>query len=436
LLFVLTVSTSISQAQERIAPPPPDPIPSGPPAAGPSGPGGIVIPNRAPTTVLPPPSGDPGLFPPYPPPGPYGPPYPPRYVFAADPENPRFWFNVDAIIWWSKNQPVPANLVTTGPAASGSNPGGLGVAGTTSLTSPLDFGAQGGIQFGMGGWFTPEHKFGMDGSLFFLSSRGTGWGVNDPSGNGSFVINTPVDGAPFSTLISAPGIDTGNVFIDASTRFWGGDINLLYNLFRNDGWSLNLLGGFRGAELRENLNITANSTLFVTTTYTDNLGNVLATADPGSSVTVFDSFETRNQFYGGQVGAQLQYTCGRWAFDGAFKLALGNTHETININGGTAVFPTTGNPVFLSGGNFATIQSGHYSANKFAVMPTLQLNVGYQFTPWMRGTIGYNFMYLSNVVRPGNQIDNTFNGTTHPGVPFSQSGFWTQGINIGLHFIF
>jgi hypothetical protein len=54
----------------------------------------------------------------------------------------------------------------------------------------------------------------------------------------------------------------------------------------------------------------------------------------------------------------------------------------------------------------------------------------------MRGTIGYNFMYLSHVVRPGNQIDNTFDGVSHPGVPFSQSGFWTQGINIGLHFIF
>ena len=47
----------------------------------------------------------------------------------------------------------------------------------------------------------------------------------------------------------------------------------------------------------------------------------------------------------------------------------------------------------------------------------MQLSVGYQFTPWVRGLIGYNFLYLSSVVRPGTQIDNTYDGVVHPLVP-------------------
>ncbi len=440
-LFGMILSAGIVHSQERIAMPAPDPVQPGQPLTMPAAP----LTDAQPSNVLPGPAvtgpeypGPDGLapYPPYPPPGVYGPGRYPRPAIFVDPENPSFWVGVDALIWWSRSQPLPAYLVTTGPASSGSDAGGLGVPGTTSLTSPLNYGAQGGAQLYIGGWFTPSHRFGMDGSLFFLGSRVSGWTVSDRSGTGSLVINEPVAGAPFITQVSAPGVQTGNVTVDSVTRFGGGDLNLLYNAFRGNGWSLNLLGGFRGLELNESLNITANSSLFVTTNYTDNFGNVLASATPGSIVTVVDQFTTRNQFYGGQVGAQLRYSGDRWDFDAVGKFAIGNTHETVIVDGSTGVFPVNGNPVYLSGGNYATLQMGRCTANHFAVAPTLQLKLGYQFTPFLRGTIGYNFMYLSSVVRPGNQIDNIYDGNSRPTVPFANSGFWTQGINLGLHFSF
>jgi hypothetical protein len=92
--------------------------------------------------------------------------------------------------------------------------------------------------------------------------------------------------------------------------------------------------------------------------------------------------------------------------------------------------------VTLAGGNYATLQTGSYGTNKFAVSPALQCNVGYQFTPCIRATIGYNFMFLSNVVRPGNQIDNTYDGIVHPLVPMVNTSYWTQGINLGLRVTF
>jgi hypothetical protein len=172
----------------------------------------------------------------------------------------------------------------------------------------------------------------------------------------------------------------------------------------------------------------------VPTTFTDNMGNVLAFAPPGSNIFVGDLFKTNNQFYGGQIGAQFLHPMGRWFVSGVGKLAIGGTHEVITINGVTNVSPVGGAPVTLSGGNFATIQSGRYAFDRFAFAPEFGLNLGYQFTPWMRGVVGYSFLYLSSVARPGNQIDNTYDGVVHPIVPLASSSFWAQGLNLGLHF--
>jgi hypothetical protein len=350
--------------------------------------------------------------------------------------NPTFWIGVEGLLWWTKNQPLSVPLITTGPASQGANAGNLGVPGTVSLNGPLDFPSEGGVRVGLGGWFDAGHTFGLEGSLFFLGQKGASFGALDRSGTGSFVINEPVSGAPFNTQVSAPGVETGNVIVDATSRFGGGDVNFLFNLYRCRGWTVNLLAGYRYLELDEGLTITANSNLFTATTFTDNLGNTLATAPPGSSVQVIDHFGTRNQFNGGQIGAQVQYLWGRWFVAGSAKLAIGATHEEVSVNGFTNVFPVNGDSVPVGGGNFANLQNGRYAVDRFALAPEGQLNVGYQFTPCLRGAVGYNFIYLSNVVRPGNQIDNTFDGVTHPTVPLTSSSYWAQGLTLSLQFRF
>jgi hypothetical protein len=378
------------------------------------------------------------------PPGMYGPPYgmppggyapmafPAAPVVPRDPANPMIWGGVEAILWWTKNQPVPIPLLTTGPAAQGAAAGNLGVPGTVSLNQPLHYGATGGVRFFAGGWFDAAHTFGMDGSAFFLGRQTAGFGVFDRTNTGAFVINEPVTGVPFSTQVSAPGFDTGGATVTARSRFMGGDVNFLYNLYRWDGWTINLLGGYRYLELDESLSIAANSLMFVSTTYTDSAGNVLVTAPAGSTIMVTDRFATRNYFNGGQLGASVQYALNRWFFTGTLKVAMGVTHEMVTIDGNTTVYPVGGNPVPLIGGNFATLQIGRYAQNRFAVAPDLQLNVGYQVTPLIRATVGYQFMYLSSVLRPGNQIDNTYDGVVHPTVPLTSSGFWAQGLNFGV----
>jgi hypothetical protein len=367
----------------------------------------------------------------------YAPPYPPPPLVLRDPVgDPTFWIGIDALAWWTKGQPLSVPVITTGPASQGASAGNLGAPGTVSLNGRLDYGAEAGVRLGMGGWFNAGHTFGLEGSLFFLGQQSASFGALDRSGTGSFVINEPVVGAPFNTQVSAPGVETGSVTVDSTSRFAGGDANFLFNLYRCRGWTVNFLAGYRYLELDETLNITANSNLFTTTTYTDNMGNVLVTAPPGSSVQVIDHFGTRNQFNGGQVGAQAQYLWGRWSVAGAAKLAIGATHEEVTVNGFTNVFPVNGPMVPVGGGNFANLQSGRYTVDRFALAPEGQVSVGYQFTPCLRGAVGYNFIYLSNVVRPGKQIDNTYDGVTHPTVPLTSSSYWANGVTLSLQFRF
>jgi hypothetical protein len=308
--------------------------------------------------------------------------------------------------------------------------------GTTSLDGSLNYGVSGGFRLFAGGWFNCDHTIGMDGSAFILGQTSTGFNVVDPSGVGALVINEPVSGAPFITQVSAPGAESGGVLVSTRSRFGGADVNVLGNVYRGHGWTINLLGGYRFLELDESLTIAANSNLFTLTTYTDNFGNTLVTAPPGSTVTVIDQFSTRNYFNGGQVGFQWEYLRGLWSLGGTAKLGIGDTHEVVSIGGNTTVVPVNSPAVPLIGGNYASLQIGRYATDRFALAPEVQLTAGYQVLPCLRAQLGYDFLYLSSVARPGNQIDNTYDGVTHPLVPMASSSFWAQGLTVSLLFRF
>jgi hypothetical protein len=83
------------------------------------------------------------------------------------------------------------------------------------------------------------------------------------------------------------------------------------------------------------------------------------------------------------------------------------------------------------------------------VIPETRLQFGYDVTSRVRARVGYNFLYVSDVLRPGNQIDRVVNvnqnglvgtGTVQtPAVPaplLQHSDFWAQGVTFGLEFRF
>src|SRR5262249_10097273 len=131
--------------------------------------------------------------------------------------------------------------------------------------------------------------------------------------------------------------------------------------------------------------------------------------------------------------------------------ALGTTHEEVDIHGSTVITPAGGVPVATAAGVLALpTNSGHFSRDRFSVVPELGINVGYQVTDYLRVFVGYDFLYWSNVVRPGDVIDRTVNppqipsvqgvgtltGPARPAVLLKDTEFWAQGISFGLEFHF
>ncbi len=75
------------------------------------------------------------------------------------------------------------------------------------------------------------------------------------------------------------------------------------------------------------------------------------------------------------------------------------------------------------------------------------MTVGCQITNNIRATVGYSLLWMSDVVRPGDQIDRTVNPnllppallSTSPNRPIfilRDSDIWMQGVRVGLDFRF
>ena len=248
-----------------------------------------------------------------------------------------------------------------------------------------------------------------------------------------FNVN-PIAGPPLqdSELVAFPGLLAGNVGVNLSSSLWGAETNLRTNLWRGSFYKVDLLGGFRYLSLDEDLRINEDLTVVA--------------VSPPVGIAVSDRFQTQNHFYGGQVGFDTELFFGRWSLDLLTKVAMGTVAETTNISGFTTTATTTGSTTLPGGLLALPTNIGHHERDRFAVMPELGVKFGYDITDWMRLTVGYNLLLLSNSVRPGQQIDTHVNPTFLPGSPVAVSGpalpvypghdtvFSAQGVTMGLEF--
>jgi hypothetical protein len=202
---------------------------------------------------------------------------------------------------------------------------------------------------------------------------------------------------------------------------------------------LDLLGGFRYLDLSEDYGFQINLT------------GVPSGLVPAFNGVYADQFSTRNQFYGGNIGARGEARWNSWFLAGSAQVALGDVHERLSI-GGTSSQSGGGagfvNAVFPGQGVFAQqTNSGVFLRDRFAVLPEGSLNLGYEFNTHLRVSVGCTFLYISDVVRPGAQVSPVVNTTN---VPFfgnlpgplvgpsqplptgHSSDFSAQGLTIGI----
>ncbi len=381
----------------------------------------------------------------------------PASVFAP---TPRVYGGAEYLLWWVKGAPLPVPLVTTGTVRF--DPGTLGFADTVILYGAPSPSAPGGndtqnfpgfngTRLTLGYWLDDAQTYAIEGRGFLLQTRSAGYEARSDA-NGSPSINIPFANTITSSPIGAPnlvevpgeigfpasqaGILTGGVTISNSLRFWGADATGVMNLYRAPSWEFSALGGFRYLDLAETFNLLYEST-GVTGAYT------------GSYGAAFDVFQTRNQFYGASLGLRGSYLHGPFTLEMSGRVSLGVNHQLVNIYGGYQAINFVAPGVVSAGpeGFFAQpANSGRYTSNEFAMVPEVQVKLGYDLTPAIRLSVGYNFLYESSVVRPGDQINRnlpkgqTFHQATdvddpvHPSPLFNRTDFYAHGLTVGLSY--
>ncbi len=354
----------------------------------------------------------------------------------------RIWVRGEFLLWFIKSANFPP-LVTTGPYTDPA-PGALNSANTKLLYGQdgMDYQDRTGGRFTFGTWLDNEQFWGIEAGYFFLSGRAIGVGISSP---GNPVLATPFfnvsSGAADANLITFPGIASGQVVVNAPSSLQGAELNLSGRLWEAQNFRWQGLLGFRYLNLNEGLSINSISQVQLAPQFQG-----MGIPYDGNTISVSDSFQTRNNFYGGQLGTQMELDWKRFTLNLTGKVALGASNEIVTINGATNI--NTQPAIAQNGGFFAVASnSGRFTNNAFAVVPEIGVTLKFRLTERLQIFAGYSFLYWSRVARPGDQIDTSVNpnlvptsstygmgGPNRAAFSLHQTDFYAQGANFGLEF--
>jgi len=354
------------------------------------------------------------------------------------------WLDVDYRLFFMDGFDVP-NLLTSSPAGTPRSDVanvfddifGNSVIGEDSVS---------GLNVGFGHWLDDCGRRAITADFFaFNDGRSSSVFPSDPTGIVSrpFFNSDPSVNALDAELVNFPGVVDGTIAFNTETSVYSGSAGLLQKVCccvdqctcrsrRTD-----MFLGYRVFSFDETLEIEENLSP---------TGGFIAA---GTTIDVLDRFETENIFHGVELGLDTKWQRRRWTFGLGGRVALGNVRQTVRINGTTTTsVPGGGAPFVQPYGILASSSnSGVYQRDEFAVFTTANIELGYQVSRCMRLKLGYSFMHLNNVVRPGDQIDFNVNGTQfdpfvpdagpdEPAFAFKDNDMILHGLSAGFEFTF
>jgi hypothetical protein len=359
---------------------------------------------------------------------------------------PRMNLYGEVLLGWIPRSQMPALLTTS----SAPNNGIIGRGDTrvllagNSLEDPFHTGGR----FGFDYWFGCQQKWGFGGDFWFLGQN-TGTYLADST-------TYPLLARPFlnlnqntqfSELIAFPNYAVGTGLVTTSSEAWGGGFEFLRNINSGPCSNLNFLMGFRYMRVAESLSVQE--------TFARQPG---AAAAPGltdiNRGVVVDQFDTANEFYGANFGFKGEIRRGRFFVGGRAAIAIGQVYQTLDINGMQSIQFANGSSGVFPGGLLALpgANIGNFQRDRFATMPEIGIKMGVYITPHLKFSVGYNLIYLSSVIRPGDQIDQGLDVSRIPNFPltptpaplsytrpqptFRDTGLTTQWISLGLQYDF
>lgn len=363
------------------------------------------------------------------------------------------WFSAEYLMWWQDGMNLPP-LVSDGRL---SNRAPLENGSVLYGDEEVLDGNMNGYRFDFGFWLDNCHTWGIGAGFFGLDREFDRFSA----GGGADRVVRPIltvlpnDAFPGAlgdleeavALVNDRDRDhTGTIHVTADSQLSGWDLYVRHFTKGNSGctcggpcscptqWCSRSEHrfGFRQVQLDEGLGINSNIVID-------------QTPNPSLSFALNESFRTRNQFNGIDVGWFHTRSIDYWNFDIGLRIAAGNTNQRVRINGSTVI---NGTQPAVSGGLLALNSNiGTYERDEFSVIPELNMRLGYQLTDQLRATFGYTFLYWSNVVRPGDQIERiidqdqvpnsnapTPTDRVFPRFAFDNTDYWAQGLSFGLDY--
>jgi hypothetical protein len=361
---------------------------------------------------------------------------------------PQYYARLDYLMWWIRGGSAPA-LVSTGPETS-PGAGTIGDPGTRVLFGgEFDYGTFSGFRFAAG--MSPgDGTWGIELGGFILQERDIHFGAAS-NANGSPLITRPFFDI-FNNIESAYDVASatrfsGRIDIDAQTELWGYEANVLFH----PAWDVcgprhDLFVGFRALGLDESLLLHARLSAIQPGILVFQRQGV----NPPNGQGTIDLFDTENRFYGPQIGSRFNWESGPLGLTLAAKVAVGVNHQTVEIRGLSQLTDAQGVVTATAPGGVLAQRSniGRYSRDEFALVPEIGLQAHYDVLSWLRATVGYNLLYCTSVVRPGESIDRNIDirqvpidpafapgaaaNAQRPRFDFRDSDFWAHGLNFGV----
>lgn len=349
-------------------------------------------------------------------------------------ETNRWWLDAEYLYWTLKDSPEHVPLVIEGTV-----PGGNVVLGGKKIDTKW----RSGGSFTLGYWFDDSKCLGGEISYMFLPDATKTKSVFSDASSTSSFLSVPFfnvqTGAENTIQIAFPGVYSGRAKLKLKNSMQSAEMNVVATLPYDCEWSFGLLAGFRYWNFNERLTFDTDSPFI-----------------PPFTADVYmtkDSFHTKNNFYGGQIGGWIDYHCNQFFCRLKGKIALGAMHQESVIKGEllTNDFNGFGTVQTFPGGYFALPSNiGHHKSNCFAVIPEANITFGYEVTDVLRLQVGYTFLYVNNVLWAGKQISRNISpsqaisytstpvlvGEASPKGSLKSGNFWAQGINVGLEFDF
>jgi len=342
------------------------------------------------------------------------------------------WMKAEMLLWFpqARNTP-PLGVRSAATVLPVLNQNNTATAFADSFGGNLVPGFRGDI-----GRYFADGAFGLGGRVWILADEDDnlsfgGNGVGESLGvpfyntfNGPPLVGEDAVFIGFNDGVN-PLTFTGDVAIRTSLSIVAAEIYGRALVGESKNHRFEMLGGYSHFNIADSLSMRINSIS-------------LPTADQ----TIFnDSFETRNEFHGGQIGSEISLNRGKWTASSLTKVHLGNMSQRVAVNGGASQGIVNGPPpIATDQGLFARGNIlGVREQDVFAFAPEMNLKLGYQFRDHVNFHVGYTFVYWNSVALAGNQmdrnlyVDGTALGNAGPfrSVDIDTAGFFVQGIDLG-----